>query len=240
MISLERRNGRPLRIGHRGAATLGPANTLASFRLALETGVDLIEFDVVSTPGSELLVSHSVREIQPETPPLDEVLRFFVDEAPDIGVHLDLKQAGRESEVVEALRRFGLSERAFVSSVYASTSRRIAALGGARVGITIPRSAFKISEDGRSAPIARAGLRAARLLTPGLVRPILAYTRATAFVLHHSVVTSGSVRAAHACRVPVVTWTVDDPRELARVDEAGVDAIVTNDPRLFLPDWRLH
>ena len=157
MISLERRNGRPLRIGHRGAATLGPANTLASFRLALETGVDLIEFDVVSKPGSGLVVSHSVREIQPETPPLHEVLRFFVDEAPDTGVHLDLKQAGRESDVVEALRRFGLSERAFVSSVFASTSRRISALGGARVGITIPRSAFKISEDGRSAPIARIG-----------------------------------------------------------------------------------
>jgi glycerophosphoryl diester phosphodiesterase len=32
----------------------------------------------------------------------------------------------------------------------------------------------------------------------------------------------------------VVTWTVDDPDELVRVDEAGVDAIVTNDPRLFL------
>jgi len=61
VIALERRDGRPLRIGHRGAATLGPANTLASFRLALETGVDLIEFDVVSTPGSELLVSHSSR-----------------------------------------------------------------------------------------------------------------------------------------------------------------------------------
>jgi glycerophosphoryl diester phosphodiesterase len=30
-----------------------------------------------------------------------------------------------------------------------------------------------------------------------------------------------------------VTWTVDDPVELARVDAAGVDAIVTNDPRLF-------
>lgn len=234
MISLERRNGRPLRIGHRGAASLGPANTLASFRLALETGIDLIEFDVVSKPGGKLVVSHSVAEIQPETLLLDDVLRFFVDEAPDTGVHLDLKQAGRESEVVEALRRFGLVERAFVSSVYASTSRRIAASGGARVGITIPRSALRISEDGRSAPIARLGLRAARWLTPGFVRPILAYTRATALVLHHSVVTSASVRAAHACGAAVVTWTVDDALELARVDRAGVDAVVTNDPRLFL------
>ncbi len=236
MISLERRNGRPLRIGHRGAASIAPANTLPSFRAALDVGVDLIEFDVVSEPGSELVVSHSVREIQPETPALDEVLRFFVEEAPEIGVHVDLKQAGREGEVVDALRRFGLVERAFVSSVYVSTSRRLAALGGARVGITVPRSAFRITEDGRSAPIARSGLRAARWFAPSLVRPLLAYTRATALVLHHSVVTSGSVRAAHACGAAVVTWTVDDPRELVRVDHAGVDAIVTNDPRLFLPN----
>lgn len=234
MISLERRDGRPLRIGHRGAASLAPANTLASFRLAHETGVDLIEFDVVARPSRELVVSHSVDEIQPETPALDEILRFFVDEAPELGVHLDLKQPGREREVLDALRRFGLVDRAFVSSVYVSTSRRIAALGGARVGITLPRSAFRITEEGRSAPIARSGLRAARWFTPGLVRPILAYTRATALVLHHSVVTSGSVRAAHACRAAVVTWTVDDAHELARVDDAGVDAVVTNDPRLFL------
>ena len=51
--------------------------------------------------------------------------------------------------------------------------------------------------------------------------------------MHHSIVTDASVRAAHARGAAVVTWTVDDPAELARVDEAGVDAVVTNDPRLF-------
>jgi glycerophosphoryl diester phosphodiesterase len=39
----------------------------------------------------------------------------------------------------------------------------------------------------------------------------------------------------HRRGAAVVTWTVDDPVELVRVDRAGVDAIVTNDPRLFLP-----
>ena len=47
MIEL-RRDGDPyLRIGHRGAATLAPENTLESFRAAVDVGVDLIEFDVL-------------------------------------------------------------------------------------------------------------------------------------------------------------------------------------------------
>ncbi|MBC8094925.1 MAG: hypothetical protein H7Y43_03840 [Akkermansiaceae bacterium] len=36
---------RPLVIGHRGCCALAPENTLPSFRLALEAGVDLIELD---------------------------------------------------------------------------------------------------------------------------------------------------------------------------------------------------
>jgi glycerophosphoryl diester phosphodiesterase len=233
VISLERRNGRPLRIGHRGAATLGPANTLSSFRLALETGVDLIEFDVCTDGDGAHVVAHSFGEIQPETPTLDEVLTFFVDEAREIGVHLDLKQFGREQDVVDALRRFDLLERSFVSSVYIRTVRRIAGLGAPRCGITIPRAVLGISDDGRGAPIARSGLRLLRFATPVLIRPLLWVTRSSAVVMHHSIVTERSVRAAHARGAAVVTWTIDDRDELARVDRAGVDAIVTNDPRLF-------
>ena len=47
MIELARREGRLIRIGHRGAAALAPENTLRSFRAAVEAGVDLIEFDVL-------------------------------------------------------------------------------------------------------------------------------------------------------------------------------------------------
>lgn len=235
MISLERREGRPLRIGHRGAATLAPANTLRSLRAALEVGVDLIEFDVVAGGDGTLVCSHSPGEIRPETPTLDEVLTFFVEEAPAIGVHLDLKEFGRERDVVDALRRFALVERSFVSTVYARTTRAIARAGGVRAGITIPRAVFGISDDGRSAPIARSGLRALRHATPVLVRPLLEISRASAVVMRHSIVTEASVRASHARGAAVVTWTVDDREELARVERAGVDAIVTNDPRLFLP-----
>ena len=237
MISLERRTGRPLRIGHRGAAALAPENTLASFRAAVQAGVDLIEFDVIAGPGGGLLVAHGPEDVGPETPTLEQALQFFVDEAPSIGVHLDLKLTRRERDVVETVRRLGLARRSFVSSYYFGTARAVAALDGdVRTGLTVPRRIVRLSEEGRAAPVTRMGLRLLRRLTPVAVRPLLSVTRATAIVLHHSLVTTGSVRAAHARGAAVVTWTVDDPVVLARVEAAGVDAIVTNDPRLFLSD----
>jgi glycerophosphoryl diester phosphodiesterase len=225
-----------LRIGHRGAAALAPENTLPSFRAARDTGVDLIEFDVIARPDGALVVAHSLPEMVAETPTLDDVLQFFVDEAVELGVHVDLKAFGRERDLVDALRRFGLVERSFVSSVYWRTARRVAAYEGLASGITIPRGLLGISEHGRGAGVARLGLRILRALTPMLVRPLLAVTRAHAVVMHHSIVTAGSVRAAHARGAAVITWTVDDAGELDRVVAAGADGVVTNDPRLFAPD----
>jgi glycerophosphoryl diester phosphodiesterase len=234
VIALERRNGRPLRIGHRGAAALAPENTLRAFRAAVDAGVDLVEFDVIEAADGSLVVAHGLVNVRPDTPTLDEALRFFVDEAPDIGVHLDLKLTRRERDVIGAIRRFDLVGRTFVSSYYFGTARDVAAIdSGVRVGFTVPRRVFRISDEGRGAPVGRPALRALRRVTPLLVRPLLAVTRASDIVLHYSLVTESSVRAAHARGAAVVTWTVNDPAVLARVDEAGVDAVVTNDPFIF-------
>ena len=62
---------------------------------------------------------------------------------------------------------------------------------------------------------------------------------AAALMLHHAVVSAAaSVERAHGLGAAVWAWTVDDPAELAPLDAAGVDAIITNDPSLSGP-W-LH
>jgi len=33
----------------------------------------------------------------------------------------------------------------------------------------------------------------------------------------------------------VYVWTVDDPRRIRKLEEIGVDGVITNDPRLFEP-----
>jgi glycerophosphoryl diester phosphodiesterase len=256
LISLERRDGRPLRIGHRGAAALAPENTLSSFRAAVAAGVDLVEFDVLDLSDSELVIAHSndlrevshgaadgtvrdrslqsLRKICPDVPTLDEALAFFVDEARQVGLHLDLKVRGREADIVAALRRFSLVERSFVSSFSVRTVRALARIDpGVRAGITFPRGVLGVTESGRGAPIAHVGLGILRRVTPVVAPGILSAAHATALVLHHSLAGEAAVRRAHDRGAAVIAWTVDDPRDLARVDEAGVDAVVSNDPRIL-------
>ena len=48
-------------VGHRGAAGLFPENTLASFKRALDLGVDAVELDVLLSADKELVVHHDFR-----------------------------------------------------------------------------------------------------------------------------------------------------------------------------------
>ena len=47
------------------------------------------------------------------------------------------------------------------------------------------------------------------------------------------IVTERFVNAAHAARLPVQVWTVDDPKTMHRLLDVGVDAIMTNRPRVL-------
>ncbi|MGH3133350.1 MAG: glycerophosphodiester phosphodiesterase [Gaiellaceae bacterium] len=257
VISLERRDGKPLRIGHRGAAALAPENTLRSFRAAVEAGVDLIEFDVLALRGGELIVAHSndlhevsrgaargtiaaltldrLREVSPELPTLDDALAFFAEEARDVGVHVDLKSAGAAPAVAAALSRFGLLERSFVSSFHVRALRRLADVEPrVRLGVSFPRDMLRMDKRRGFGPVVGVGLHGLRRVTPGLVRSLLWRSSTTALVLHHTLASAATVRRAHAHGAAVVAWTVDDLRDLERVDDAGVDAVVTNDPSIFL------
>jgi glycerophosphoryl diester phosphodiesterase len=257
MISLERREGRPLRIGHRGAAALAPENTLRSFRAAVEAGVHLVELDVLDLRGGELVVAHSddlrevshgaalgtvrdksleeLREACPELATLEEALSFFVDEAQEVGVHVDLKSAAAVPALAGAIARFGIESRCFVSSVDARALRSLAALAPeVRIGVSFPEDRLGIHGRRGSAPVIQGGLRVLRTVTPRLVGRLLARAGASAVVLHHALVGPAAVRVAHARGAAVVAWTVDDERDLARVDAAGADAIVADDPTIFV------
>ena len=149
------------RIGHKGADSIRPGNTLESFEAAVAAGVEMIELDVLR-PRSEfrdgdwrraaagpvaagappLLVAHDWGDAARREPlTLDEVLDAFTRAPLDrVEIDCDLKIAGREDEVVAALGERGLTERASISTMEVSSLRVLRRLDSRlRLGWTVPR-----------------------------------------------------------------------------------------------------
>jgi glycerophosphoryl diester phosphodiesterase len=258
VIDLRRRDdGLPLRIGHRGAAALAPENTLRSFRAALGVGVDVIEFDLLDLPRGPLVLAHSdrldevshglatgsvrsrsleeLRDVAPELPTLDEALEFFAVEAPQVGIHVDLKLRGRFDELASALDRYGVAGRTVVSAYEVASLRAVARhTPSVRIGFTYPEDRFEISRRQHLWPVVGLGLSALRASLPLRLARLVRRAGATVVMLQHRLVTADAVARAHAIGAPVLAWTVDDRADLSRVVEAGADGVITNDPRIFV------
>jgi glycerophosphoryl diester phosphodiesterase len=231
VIDLGRRDGRLLRIGHRGAAALAPENSLEAIALAVELGCDLVEFDVHAVGGS-LVVVHDRPQAEHQLPSLDDVLEFLRGTA--AGVHLDLKARGAEPAVAEALRRHALVDRTVISSFRAATLRALHGVEPAlRLGKTYPQDRTGLTKRPIFHPPARVVLRALKRTLPRRIGALLRAARATAAVLYWEVLTAAVVARCHAVGAPVLAWTVDDPDVVPWLDGLGVDGVVTNDPRIF-------
>ncbi len=258
MIDLRRReDGSLLRVGHRGAAALAPENTLHSLRAAVAAGVDVVEFDVLDLERGPLVLAHSdhlievshgaasgsvrsltlaeLREVAPDLPTLDEALAFFADEAPAVGLHIDLKLRTRLDELSGAVVRHGLAERTIVSAFHTRRLHDVARHAPTiQIGFTYPEDRFGVSRRPRLWPVISVGLSTLRASMPARLPRLLRRAGATALMLEHRLVSESAVARAHALGVPVLAWTVDDPADLRRVTAAGVDGVITNDPRIFM------
>jgi glycerophosphoryl diester phosphodiesterase len=226
-VNLLRGDGPPLVVGHRGAAALAPENTLASLAAAVEAGADLVEFDV----GAGLTLAHSTSEVPDAPASLDDALELLAGS--DAGVHVDLKLAGIERAVVDAVRRHGLERRALVSAAHAGWLRAAAAAGPELPrAIGYPRDRYGVSRRRWPAPVVSAASAAARAAMPLRVPSLLRLARANVLSLHHGLVTRAVVDAAHRRGAPVLVWTANEPALVERLDAAGVDGIVSDDPRM--------
>jgi glycerophosphoryl diester phosphodiesterase len=225
------------RVGHKGADLIAPGNTLASFDAALDAGVDMIEFDVLPERGSDRLVlAHDYEAAaRGEPPPLEEGLAHFASEAfRDVELDVDLKLAGYEDRVVEALREHGLVERSLISSQYMSSLVAIRALEpGLRLGWSVPR----VRRDYTSSPLTKLPaltvLLGYRLLLPQRAARALRDGRCDAVMAHWRLITPALARAVRDAGGELFAWTVDELPRIRALEALGVSGVITNDPRLF-------
>lgn len=218
-------------VGHRGAAALAPENTIRSIALALELGCDLVEVDVLRLDGG-LVLAHSAAEVPTELVTLDDALDFLTGGT--CGIQLDLKARGAEAEIVEALRRRDLVERAVVSTFRAATLRVLHALEpGLRLGLTYPEDRFGVSKRRAFAPLVGSGLSVLRAALPRRIAWMLGAAEATAAMLQWQVVTEPVVERCHAIGAAVFAWTVPSREAMQALDELGVDGVIADDPGIF-------
>ena len=232
-MNLRRTDGRPLVIGHRGALCAAPENSAERLAAAVAVGADVVEFDV--SPG--LVVAHSPEEQAPGALTLDEALELLAPR--EIGLHVDVKYAGYEAEVVAAVRRHGVAERTYFSSALPASLRALAEHApDISRAIGYPRDRYGLSRLRWPEVVTRAGAAAARGAMPARVPLLLRRSRATALSLHRSFCSAAAVAAAHRRGAPVVVWTVNDPEEMNLFARFGVDGIVTDDPKTALATLR--
>lgn len=233
-------------IAHRGFSGIAPENTLAAIRAAVEAGADRVEVDVLltrdgvpvllhdadldrTTNGSGPAAARTLAEVRAldagawfdprftgeRVPTLSEALQFCRGRIP---LNLEIKSeaveageapSGIEALVVEAIRLAGTAAEVEVSSFD-------------------PRALVRIR---RLFP--ELGLQA--LYNEDLHRglgpvEVCSQAGARAFNCSREEVLPGWIGEAHRAGLRLQVYTADEPAEIERLLEMGVDGIFTNHP----------
>ena len=223
------------RVGHKGADLISPGNQIASFEAALEAGVDVIEFDLLRLRDGRIVFAHDYADAAGREPlSLEEGLDHLAGDAyAGVGLDIDMKLPGYEREVVDAVSRRGLAERTLISSFYLESLDEVAKLApGIPRGLSVPRVRRNYLRSPLALPAYVVG-RWMRARLPGRIGRLMREGRIQAVMSHWMLVSRRLVEVAHAAGGEVYVWTVDDPRQIARLHALGVHAVITNDPRLF-------
>jgi glycerophosphoryl diester phosphodiesterase len=190
----------------------------------------------VTGDAAPLLVAHDWGDAARREPlTLAQGLDAFTRPPLDaVELDCDLKIAGREGEVLGALRERGLVQRASISTMEVSSLRALRTLDpGLRLGWTVPKVTRDWNSVRWSKPLVIAGLMSLRRRLPNEVRRRAPDLGVQSIWAYDPVITPRLVRACHDAGLELIAWTVDDSREMQRLRDLGVDGICTNDPRLF-------
>jgi len=248
---------KPRVIGHRGAAGEAPENTLASFQRARADGAGWVELDVRASADGEVMILHDetvdrttdghgpVRGLSlAEIKRLDAGYRFTNDGGesypyrgkkieiptlaelfallPDIRAIVEIKQADPPivEKVVEIARAAGKEHDILLATEEDGIMRDIRAEPGAGEFIA---TGFCYGEV--------AGFLG--WLAGGCAENYRPAGRAMQVPCEYAGVTlvsAATLTAAHALGLEIFVWTVNEPSEMARLLDLGVDGIITDYP----------
>jgi glycerophosphoryl diester phosphodiesterase len=235
------RPGSVIAMAHRGGSLhpelRGLENTLFAFRHAAALGYRYLETDVHVTRDGRLVAFHdpvldrmtgtsgalasvSAEELaqlriagEHAVPSMAELL----EDLPDCRFNIDLKAPGSVEALADLLERTGAHDRVCVGSFSWRQLQRFRRLTGGRVATsaTPVEVARFLATPWPRVPRVRARRPFGVLQVPR--------RRGTL-----EIVTPSLLRRAHAVRLQVHVWTVDEPAEMRALLDLGVDGLITD------------
>ncbi|MFW6600263.1 glycerophosphodiester phosphodiesterase [Propionibacteriaceae bacterium Y2011] len=233
-----------LAFAHRGGAELpanrGRENTLHAFGQAVELGYRYLETDVHATADGVLVAFHDdkldrvtdgtgkIAELpwsevsqakiggHDPIPRLVDVLVAF----PDTRFNIDAKAAGAVDLLADTIEHLGVHERVCVSSFSVRRLLRLRSRLGRRVASSMSKVGVAYTRFLPFLPD--------RFGTTGQALQIPVAT--TVLGRRVTLVTEALVDRAHGLGKQVHVWTIDDPAEMVRLIDLGVDGIMTDRP----------
>ncbi|HUF99692.1 MAG TPA: glycerophosphodiester phosphodiesterase [Ilumatobacter sp.] len=222
----------PIAFAHRGGASDHPENTMPAFQHAVDLGYTYLETDVHATRDGVLVAFHD-NDLQrtcgmpgriDELPFSDvgaalvdgrePIPRFddFIEQFPHARINIDCKADSGVAALIAAIRRHRLLDRVCVGSF---SDRRLRTLRRALgPGLCTSFGPGQVSALVSAGRVVGGGHAAQVPVRHGRVR----------------VVTNRFVQAAHRRGIQVHVWTIDDPAEMERLLDLGVDGIMTDRP----------
>lgn len=245
--------GPPLAIAHRGSRVLWPENTDTSFQGAYDLGYRHFETDLHLTADGAVVCFHdpsvdrttdgsgpvgeltlgqlqsldpgfrhataegfSFRKTGSRIPTLEWLLRSF----PDVSVVVDLKCDGLAAPLAAVIDDLAAYDRVIVGSFSDPRLAEFREITGGKVATSTGQAASRLwvlaSRIGRGVR----GEAAAALQLPARMRGV-------------RVVGERLVKTAHARGLQVHVWTVNQPAEMRRLLDLGVDGLITDRPDLL-------
>jgi len=231
----------PIALAHRGAHGDGIAeNSMAAFEAAVRLGLRYVETDVHATADGVLVAIHdpTLDRVSDRHGRIAELAYSSVARArladgspvplladllhtwPDLRVNIDAKDDRAVGPLLDVLMRTRAHDRVCVG---AFSDTRIATL----------RQALP---EGTATALAPREVAALRFPPPDRLRrrwlpDDVPCVQVPVRMGRLTVVTPGLLRRAHAQGRQVHVWTIDDPAEMRRLLDLGVDGIVTDNAR---------
>lgn len=233
----------PLIIAHRGASALAPENTLAAFQLAYDQKADGIELDVMLSADCELIVLHD-EIVDRTTDGHGSVAAMNLADLKGLNAAAKFKAGWSGKEALPLLAEvFDLVGNKLLINVelknltqpFNDLTQRVISLvekAGLEESVLLSSfNPFNLQVAKHCNPKIKRGLLTEGGKRGGLLRGVLGEAFAyDALHPYYKDVDLNLMRRLHGKRKQVNPWTVDDPRDLLRLKDLGVDMIITNDP----------